>query len=94
MKPNRFKLTIKDTLQAILLMLIANALMIIMSAAENKFPTIGEFKIGLINSVKYAVIPYLLKKFFTDDVKNAKSILKDEQIKNINSKIKDNEKIS
>lgn len=71
----RFSLKWKDALNAIIMMLIANMLMIIMAAADGKFPTLDEFKVGLINSVKFAIIPYLLKNFFTDDVKQAQNIV-------------------
>jgi len=71
----RFSLKWKDALNAIIMMLIANMLMIVMAAADGKFPTLYEFKIGLISSVKFAIIPYLLKNFFTDDVKQAKNIV-------------------
>lgn len=71
----RFSLKWKDALNAIIMMLIANMLMIIMAATDGKFPTLDEFRIGLINSVKFAIIPYLLKNFFTDEVKSAKNIV-------------------
>lgn len=82
MKSTRYKLKWKDAVNAIILMLIANMLMIIMSAADGQFPTLEDFRLGLINSVKYAVIPYILKNFFSDDVKNAqKTLSKAEEIK-------------
>lgn len=80
MKSERYKLRWKDVVNAIVMMLIANMLMVIMAAADGKFPTLNEFQVGLINSVKFAIIPYLLKNFFTDDVKVAqKTITKAEE---------------
>jgi anaerobic C4-dicarboxylate transporter len=75
MKSGRFKISWRDAINSLILMTIANLLMIIMSATQDKFPTLMEFKIGLINTIKFAVIPYLLKNFFTDDVKEAKKKL-------------------
>lgn len=81
MKTGKFKVSWRDALNSIILMLIANMLMIVMAAADGKFPTLSEFQVGLINSVKFAIIPYLLKNFFTDDVKEArKKIAKMEDI--------------
>ena len=94
MKGTRFTINWRDAANAIVMTIIANMLMIVMAAAENKFPTQTEFKIGLINSIKYAIIPYLLKNFFTDDVKKAKSILTDKTIEDLNTKIKNDEKIN
>lgn len=65
----------KDAINAVVMMLIGNMLLIIMQATEGEFPSLLEFKVGLINSLKYAVIPYLLKNFFTDDVKIARKTL-------------------
>lgn len=75
--PNGFGLKWKDAVNAIILSLIANALMIVMNAAEGQFPTLAEFKLGLINTVKYAIIPYLLKNFFTDSVSQARKTISD-----------------
>lgn len=72
---NNYGLKWKDAINAIILSLIANALMIIMNATEGQFPTLEEFKLGLINTVKFAIIPYLLKNFFTDDIKAAQKTL-------------------
>jgi hypothetical protein len=93
MNSGKYTLRWKDAINAIIMMLIANMLMIVMAAADGKFPTSTDFKIGLINSVKFAIIPYLLKNFFTDDVKQAKSILTDKKIEDMNEKIKDKDKI-
>lgn len=81
MKPQKFNITLRDTISAIIIMIIGNLLMLISSAAENHFPTLQEFQNGLINSLKYAVIPYLMKKFFTDDVKEAQKIIEKEKQK-------------
>ena len=72
---NNYGLKWKDAINAIIISLIANALMIITNATEGQFPTLEEFKLGLINTVKYAIIPYLLKNFFTDDIKTAQKTL-------------------
>lgn len=84
MQSTKFTLKWKDAINAIIMMVIANMLMIVMAAADGKFPTSLEFKVGLINSVKFAIIPYLLKNFFTDDMKQAEKIIKKETDK-INS---------
>jgi len=81
MTSTKFKISWKDAANSIIMMIIANMLMIIMAAADGKFPTTIEFKVGLINSLKFAVIPYLLKNFFTDDVKKAQITL--DKAKNI-----------
>jgi len=75
MKQGKYTLKWKDAINAIVMILIANMLMIVMAAADGQFPTWDEFKVGFINSIKYAVIPYLLKNFFTDDVKTAQKTL-------------------
>lgn len=73
--PNNFGLKWKDAINAIIMTLIGQALLIIMQAADAEFPSIQEFKVGLIASVKYAIIPYLLKNFFSDDIKAAQKTL-------------------
>lgn len=65
----------KDAINAIIMMIIGQALLIIMQAADGEFPSLNEFKIGILASVKYAVIPYILKNFFTDDIKGAQKTL-------------------
>jgi len=75
MKSGRFKLGWKDAVNAIIMIVIANLLMGIMSAAQDKLPTWHELQVTLINSLKYGIIPYLLKNFFTDDVKVAQKTL-------------------
>lgn len=75
MKLPNWSLKWKDAFNAIMITLIGQALLIIMQAADAEFPSLEDFKIGLIGSVKYAVIPYLLKNFFTDDIKQAQNTL-------------------
>ena len=77
MKTGKFSLKWKDAINAIIMTLIGQALLIIMQAADGEFPSLNEFKTGLIGSVKYAIIPYLLKNFFTDDIKKAQTVLAD-----------------
>lgn len=79
MKSGRFKLKWKDAVNAIVMIILANMLMVVMAAAENKFPTLHEFQVGLINAIKFGVVPYLLKNFFTDDVKKAQKTLEKAQ---------------
>ena len=73
----------KDAVNAIIMMIIGQALMIVMQAADAEFPSIEEFKIGLIGSIKYAVIPYILKNFFTDDIKAAQKTLSKAKVEGI-----------
>lgn len=75
MKRPNWSLKWKDAINAIFITLIGQALLIVMQAAYATFPTLEDFKVGLIGSVKYAVIPYLLKNFFTDDIKAAQNTL-------------------
>lgn len=75
MKRPNWSLKWKDAINAIFITLIGQALLIVMQAADATFPTLEDFKVGLIGSVKYAVIPYLLKNFFTDDIKAAQNTL-------------------
>lgn len=77
---SKFSLKWKDALNAIIITLIGQALLIIMQAADATFPTLNDFKVGLIGSIKYAIIPYLLKNFFTDDIKKAQKTLSDSDI--------------
>jgi len=74
-KPTSWSLKWKDALNAIIITLIGQALLIIMQAADATFPSLEDFKVGLIGSIKYAVIPYLLKNFFQDDIKSAQNTL-------------------
>ena len=74
MKSN-YGLKWKDAIKAIIITLVGQALLIIMQAADATFPSLNDFKVGLIGSLKYAVIPYLLTNFFTDDIKAAQKTL-------------------
>jgi len=71
----RFSLKWKDALNAIIITLIGQALLIIMQAADSTWPSLNDFKVGLIGSIKFAVIPYLIKNFLQDDIKNAQKTL-------------------
>lgn len=73
--PESFGLKWKDAINSIIIMIIANMLMIITNAAEGEFPSIGEFKAGLFGTLKYGVAPYLLKNFFSNDIKIAQNTL-------------------
>lgn len=73
--PESFGLKWKDAINSIIIMIIANALMIVMNAAEGEFPSIEEFKDGLFGTLKYGVAPYLLKNFFSNDIKAAQNTL-------------------
>lgn len=73
----------KDAINAVIMMMIGQALLIIMQAADGEFPSLNEFKVGLLASVKYAVIPYLLKNFFTDDIKGAQKTLSAAKVEGI-----------
>jgi hypothetical protein len=77
---SKFTLKWRDALNAIIITLIGQALLIIMQAADATFPTLEDFKIGLIGSIKFAIIPYLLKNFFTDDIKQAQKTLSDADV--------------
>lgn len=83
MIPSHFGLKWKDAINAISMMIIANLLMIVMNAAEGELPTLADFKTGLINSVKYAVVPYLLKNFFSNDIKAAQKTLSNAKVEGI-----------
>lgn len=75
MESQRFTLKWKDAIGSVLLIVIGNLLMIISSAAQDEFPTWHDMYVGLINSIKYGVVPFLLKRYFTDDVKVAQKTL-------------------
>ena len=73
--PEGYGLKWKDAINAIILTLGGQALLIVMQAGEGKFPSLDEFKVGLISSIKYAIIPYLLKNFFTNDISAARKTI-------------------
>ena len=73
--PTGYGLKWKDAINAIIITLVGQALLIITQATDAEFPSLNEFKIGLIASVKYAIIPYLLKTFFTNDIASAQKTL-------------------
>jgi len=84
MKSGKFSLKWKDVLNAIVLTMLGQLLMTVSQAAEGTFPSLHDLKLSLIGSIKYAIIPYLLKNFFTDDVKQAQNTIQkaeDETIK-------------
>lgn len=83
MKLPSWSLKWKDALTAISITLIGQALLIVTQAADATFPTLEEFKIGLIGSIKYAVIPYLIKTFFTNDIKAAQNTLANAKIEGL-----------
>ncbi len=83
MKLPNWSLKWKDAISAIVITLIGQALLIIMQAADATFPSLDEFKVGIIGSIKYAVIPYLLKNFFTDDIKVAQKTLSKAKVEGI-----------
>ena len=68
MKSTALSLKWRDAGQAIVLIVIGNVLAFIMSIAGDKLPTLAEMGSNLIISLKFAVIPYILKNFFTNDV--------------------------
>lgn len=77
----RFSLKWKDALNAIFITLIGQALLIVMQAADATFPSLEDFKVGLIGSIKYAIIPYLIKNFLQDDIKAAQKTLDKADVK-------------
>lgn len=83
MKLSHMGLKWKDAINAIIITLIGQALMIIMQAADAEFPSVEEFKVGLIGSVKYAIIPYIIKNFLTDDIKAAQKTLSAAKVEGI-----------
>ncbi|MES2382417.1 MAG: hypothetical protein V4538_15325 [Bacteroidota bacterium] len=54
-----------------------------MNATDGEFPTLNALWVGFVNSVKYAVIPYLLKNFFTDDIRYAQKTLSNAKVEGI-----------
>lgn len=73
--PSHFGLKWKDAINAIMIMFIGNGLMVIMSAADGELPSWNDFRIAAINTFKFGVAPYLLKNFFSNDVKAAQKTL-------------------
>lgn len=71
MKSNKYTLTWRDVGKALVVMLIANLLGLVMGLPEGELPTWNQIKVNLIMSVKFSVIPYILKNFFTNDVPDA-----------------------
>ena len=68
MKSNRYELTWRDVGKALMMMLIANLLGLVMGLPEGELPTWHQIKVNLIMSVKFSVIPYVIKNFISNDV--------------------------
>ena len=80
MKSNRFDLTWGDIGKALFLMLIANVFALIMGLPDGDLPTWHQIKLNLIMSVKFSIIPYIIKNFISNDVPSAiKTIEKAEE---------------
>ena len=77
MKSTALSLKWRDAGQAILLILIGNVLALIMSIAGDQLPTWKELGSNLIMSLKFAVIPYLIKNFLSNDVAVAEKTIAD-----------------
>lgn len=75
MKSTRFNLTWADLGKAAVITLIGNLLVLIMGLPDDQLPTWVMIKSNLILSVKLSFIPYLIKNFFTDDVKVATGVI-------------------
>jgi hypothetical protein len=75
MQSTRFKISWRDIGKALVLTLIGNILVLIMGLPEDQLPTWLMIKTNLILSIKLVFIPYLIKNFFTDDVKVAEKVL-------------------
>lgn len=72
---NRYNLTWSDAGKALMVMLIANLLGLITGLPDDQLPTWVMIKSNLILSLKFAVVPYLIKNFLSDDVKSAQKTL-------------------
>ena len=77
MKSTALSWKLRDLGQALILILVGNILALIMSIPDDKLPTGADIVSNLITSVKFAVIPYLIKNFFTNDVAVAEKTIND-----------------
>lgn len=75
MKSTRFTLSWQDVSKALAVMLIANIFALVMGLPEGQLPTWTQLKLNIIMSLKFSVIPYIIKNFFTDDVKSAEKVI-------------------
>jgi hypothetical protein len=75
MNTKNFGLEWRDVIRAIFMTLIGNFIMLVMALPEDQLPTWLMIKSNLIVSIKGGVLPYLLMRYFTDDVKRAQKVM-------------------
>jgi hypothetical protein len=87
LKSTKYRSSWRDVGQALIMLVIGNTLVFISGLPNGQLPTLEDLKLTFITSIKFAVIPYLLKNFFKDDVKVAQITIEKAKEQAINEKL-------